>query len=364
VNRERLLKASARLGEAAIDPRVWPEIMEQISGAAGARGAVLLQGVSRTPDVPRTAGVDEFVDSYFAEGWHARDIRAERAVPLLLGGRKVVTDHDILAPEEMERAGLYSESLIPHGLRWFAGIGFWAGPALWGLTIQRTDREGPFSHQDKRLLAQLSQRLSEAGTLSYAVGQLVVAGMTNALQLVRQAALALDRSGVVLDVNQAAEQLFDDEIRVGNRRLLLRDKKARSALHAFVDQMRTAPDSETLSIAPIVVHRRRKRPLIISVLPVDGPARTPFLGARALLALSDLELETKPQPTAVARAFGLSPAETMLASLLASGLSPRQAAEELGVTYETARTQLKAVFAKTGVHRQAELVALLKRPAP
>jgi hypothetical protein len=63
--------------------------------------------------VPRTSAVDEFVDSYFAEGWHTRDIRAERAVPLLLAGAKVVTDHDILALEEMERAGLYAESLIP-----------------------------------------------------------------------------------------------------------------------------------------------------------------------------------------------------------------------------------------------------------
>ena len=121
MHRERLQQASARFGEAAIDPRVWPEILEQISKAAGARGAILLQGASRTPDVPPTSEVDEFVDSYFAEGWHSRDIRAERAVPLLLAGAKVVTDHDILAPAEVERAGLYAESLMPHGLRWFAG---------------------------------------------------------------------------------------------------------------------------------------------------------------------------------------------------------------------------------------------------
>lgn len=321
-----------------------------------------MQGDSRTPDVPRTPEVDEFVDSYFAEGWHTRDIRAEKAVPLLLAGAKVVTDHDILAPEEMERAGLYAESLIPHGLRWFAGIGFWAGPALWGLTVQRTQREGPFDRDDKRLLGQLSQRLSEAATLSYAVGRLVVEGMTNALQLVRQAALALDRSGAVVGMNPAAEQIFDDEFSVRNRRIFVRDKKARSALDAFIDQMRTMPDTAALPAAPIVVHRQRKRPLIIQVLPVDGAARTPFLGARVLLALSDLDCEVKPDSTTYAKAFGLSRAETALAALLGTGLSPKQAAEQLGVTYETARTQLKAIFAKTGVHRQSELVALLTRP--
>jgi DNA-binding CsgD family transcriptional regulator len=312
--------------------------------------------------VPRTSAVDEFVDSYFAEGWHTRDIRAERAVPLLLAGAKVVTDHDILALEEMERAGLYAESLIPHGLRWFAGIGFWAGPALWGLTVQRTHREGPFDNEDKRLLAELSQRLSQAATLSYAVGRLVVQGMTNALQLVHQPAVALERSGAVLGMNPAAEQLFDDEFRVRNRRVFVRDTKARAALDLLIDEIRTSPDMEALPTAPIVVRRQRKRPLIIRILPVDGAARTPFLGARALLALSDLNCEAKPDSTAFAKAFGLSRAETALASLLATGLSPRQAAEQLGVTYETARTQLKAVFAKTGVHRQNELVALLTRP--
>lgn len=38
---------------------------------------------------------------------------------------------------------------------------------------------------------------------------------------------------------------------------------------------------------------------------------------------------------------------------------PREAAGQLGWTYETARTTLKRVMAKVGVERQAELVGLL-----
>ncbi len=41
------------------------------------------------------------------------------------------------------------------------------------------------------------------------------------------------------------------------------------------------------------------------------------------------------------------------------GTSLEEAANELGIARATARTQLKAVFTKTGVHRQGELVALL-----
>jgi DNA-binding CsgD family transcriptional regulator len=36
-------------------------------------------------------------------------------------------------------------------------------------------------------------------------------------------------------------------------------------------------------------------------------------------------------------------------------------ADELEISYATARNQLKAVFQKTGAHRQAELVTLLAR---
>jgi DNA-binding CsgD family transcriptional regulator len=101
----------------------------------------------------------------------------------------------------------------------------------------------------------------------------------------------------------------------------------------------------------------------MTVLPVDGAARTPFLGARVLLTLTDLDAETQPDSTVIAQAFGLSPAETRLALLISNGTSPTEAAEQLGIARETARSQLKTVFAKTGTHRQAELAALLARIA-
>jgi DNA-binding CsgD family transcriptional regulator len=58
-------------------------------------------------------------------------------------------------------------------------------------------------------------------------------------------------------------------------------------------------------------------------------------------------------------AFGLTGAEAKLAAQLASGDALERAAERLGIAKTTARNQLRAIFSKTGVHRQAELVALL-----
>lgn len=53
--------------------------------------------------------------------------------------------------------------------------------------------------------------------------------------------------------------------------------------------------------------------------------------------------------------------EARVAALVGSGMAPRDAAERLGITEETARTTLKRVFAKVGVSRQSELAALLAR---
>lgn len=57
-------------------------------------------------------------------------------------------------------------------------------------------------------------------------------------------------------------------------------------------------------------------------------------------------------------------AEARLAARLMSGDGINAAAIALGVSRETARTQLKAVFAKTNTHRQAELATLVTRLRP
>ncbi len=63
----------------------------------------------------------------------------------------------------------------------------------------------------------------------------------------------------------------------------------------------------------------------------------------------------------LASMFDLTPAEANIAVGLVEGVDLHGIANSQHVCLETIRTQLKSVFAKTGVHRQAELVALLYR---
>jgi DNA-binding CsgD family transcriptional regulator len=59
--------------------------------------------------------------------------------------------------------------------------------------------------------------------------------------------------------------------------------------------------------------------------------------------------------------FRLTPAEAAVATQLGSGRALRDVAESLDITVGTARNHLKAIFQKTGAHRQSELVALMQR---
>jgi DNA-binding CsgD family transcriptional regulator len=361
VNSERLVAVSKNLGEAVIDPGAWPRLMEDVSAAAGAFGAALLQTDIRTPDIPRTASVDDCFQYYFASDWPAHDTRAERSVPLLMGGQAVVTDQDIVAPEEIRRLDFYNDCALRFGVPWFAGIGLKSGTALWAMVILRTARQGPFEPHEARLLACLAPRLTETATLSRAVGSSALSGVSNALQLVGQPALALNRLGFVLEANTAVQQIFDDEFFVRNQRLIVRDQNASRALEALADQMRTTSDVVDLPAPPIVVRRAARRPLVIRVLPVSGPACTPFLGARVLLIISDLHGRPQVRTSVLTKVFGLTPAETKLASIMAAGISIERTAEQLGLSRSTVRNQLKAVFAKTATRRQSDLVALLSR---
>jgi DNA-binding CsgD family transcriptional regulator len=360
IDPSRVERVSRRLGEAALDPSLWPEIMEEICRATGTTGAVLLQSDVRTPDVPRTAGAHDMISNYFANNWHTRDLRV-RGVPLILSGEPVITDQDFVTPEEMRTHPYYNDILLPFNLLWFAGIGFWSESALWVLCLQRSPREGPFEAEDKQLLAELAPRLTEVATLSTAVGRSVISGVTDALASIGRAALLLDRFGFVLDSNAAADRIFDDDLRIHGRRLIVRDLRGKAELEELIDRLRTTPDRSGFPMTTFVVRRQRRSAVLIRAMPVPPAARAPFLGARALLTLSTLEPAPAPEPAILAKAFGLTQAEARLASLIAAGTSPSEAARRLGISRETARNQLKAIFGKTDTHRQSELAVLLSK---
>ncbi|WP_156421122.1 helix-turn-helix transcriptional regulator [Aureimonas sp. AU20] len=73
----------------------------------------------------------------------------------------------------------------------------------------------------------------------------------------------------------------------------------------------------------------------------------------------DIDLQTARTLQAFGEHYKLTMAELRLAIVLREGKGLKAAARRIGVGYETVRTQMKSVFAKTGAKRQAEVISIL-----
>ena len=211
--------------------------------------------------------------------------------------------------------------------------------------------------EEERILASFTQRLIEIAAVSGARGS--GSSPTAALNAMRLPAIALDRDGFVADVNAAADAVFDNNIKIRDRRLFIRDPDARALLKDAIDQSRTPSWLNPSTVEPVIVPRTDKLPIIVRIWPFEGPSHPPGQDVHALLTLNALGPKPGPPAAILAKTFRLTPSEAKLACIIARGAPPDIAARELKISRETARNQLKSVFAKTDTHRQSELVALL-----
>jgi DNA-binding CsgD family transcriptional regulator len=214
-----------------------------------------------------------------------------------------------------------------------------------------------FPDEEVRILATFTRRLIEIAAVSGARG--AAASPTATLNAMRLPAIALDRRGFAVDTNSAAESVFDQNIKIKDRRLFVRDPDSRTLIKQAIDKLCGPPQPNALAAEPVVVPRMDKLPIIVRIWPFEGPDHPPAQDVRVLLTLNAIGPRPGPSATILAKTFCLTPSEAKLASIIARGAPPDIAARELKISRDTARNQLKSVFAKTDTHRQSELVALL-----
>jgi DNA-binding CsgD family transcriptional regulator len=103
------------------------------------------------------------------------------------------------------------------------------------------------------------------------------------------------------------------------------------------------------------------RPLMVTVTPLAPQRRCGSImpglpQPAALLLIHDPDRAVAMPADRLARVYGLTPAEAKLAAALAGGSSLGAYADNARITIGTARWYLKQVLAKTGAHRQSDLV--------
>lgn len=166
----------------------------------------------------------------------------------------------------------------------------------------------------------------------------------------------LSAEGQVVAINGSARRTVQDHFNISDPGTQLFDELRRDFIVHLIRRCRGRVRRDGSEW--IVIDRENKRPLILTTvaLPVLSPQ-----APQCVLMLLDLETAPEGDSFALRQIFGLSPAEARLALSLGSGETLAEAAEAYGVSVATARAQLKAIFQKTGVRRQAGLVLLISR---
>ncbi|HUB63088.1 MAG TPA: hypothetical protein VL996_01325, partial [Methylocella sp.] len=117
------------------------------------------------------------------------------------------------------------------------------------MTILDMDSEiGNLRAEEERILASFTRRLIEIAAA--AGGRGTGSSPTAALNAMRLPAIALDQHGFVAEVNAAAEGVFDNNIMIKERRLLVRDAAARTQLKQAIDRLNDLPRLEALPLEP------------------------------------------------------------------------------------------------------------------
>jgi DNA-binding CsgD family transcriptional regulator len=186
--------------------------------------------------------------------------------------------------------------------------------------------------------------------------------MESALDLMEYGIVLLNDRGCVLQTNHSAEALLgkSDGLRLQDGHIECASRAESERLESLIEASVKAGNGRTLKAGgSMLVSRKTLRPLSVTAAPLRESAAPHFRQATAVLFLYDPESQPTPPSDLLRQAYGLTPAEARLALILTQGHSLKEAAHLCGVTHNTAKSQLKSIFTKTNVQRQAQLVRLV-----
>lgn len=366
--RRDILLVVDKFYEAALDPKKWADALATLSDAMGAIGTTIVPLGTWTSVRSIASKSLEEANLEYQQEWWQYDTATARVLAQGIRPGTVGTDRTVMSEEEIRRDPFYNDFLRHHGIRQpLAAIARVQNDRLVSIAVQRGLKRELFQQDDLDAMRILSPHLGRAVaiTTSLLEARELTADLAEALQRVDLGLVLLDHNGDVRHVNRMAEQLLGDGITVTNRRVHASSRRDDARLQGAI---RNVLPGHTLPSSTGVVLRRPsgKAALHVELAPVrprlDVMETISFGGGGAMLLIRSLEPKLKDVEQHL-RALGLSPAEARLAEAVGQGGTLRAFAEERHLSYETARAHLRSIFAKLGIGRQAELVALVTRLA-
>jgi len=352
VDREGLIQD---IYEAAALPEHWPRVLEQIGRTVGTRHAVM--GARRSDAWTGWTASEPFqpvLTAYFD-----RDIeRTTQITPRLLAADHpgFLRQTDVLTHEEWEADSFRRDLSRDFGLNHAAATAIQVPSADFLVVhVQRPEGQPGLSDRELATLDSFRPHIARAGLLAARWRLQRLSAATEALALVGLPAAVLDRNSRVLAANALMEGIA--HVRwLARERLGLVDQHAQGLLQKALAGLFEPVGQSVQSFASRV---STTDAAVIHVVPTPGRSRDVFDGGLAVLVVTPVTAPEAPDAQVIRALFDLSPGEARVARSLTRGQTIDQIANSSGVTRETVRSQVKAVMAKTGTTRQAEVAALL-----
>ncbi len=370
-----ILQAIEKLYAAAADESLWPEVMQDILGITESVGATFCV-IDGSDDKPRSLAFTTLnFEPKFLEEYLDGMMLHDPTVQYIVGhpDQRLIHDSQVIAEREKDRLFYYdwhhSFSETRHRL---AGMAPLEDRITSGITVHRTRQQGDFHPAHIERFHFLLPHIERAVDIGFRLGtfgalQQISFEMLDANPF---AIIVLDELGRVAFVNRATRSILADEDGLvlssdGFSSLHHEDNRM---LQDLIGRALRLADGESAkpSGAMQALRPSGKRPYSILVSPL---CHTQLMLTRTrpavCIVIADPERQTHLPEKTLRTLYGLTPAEVRLAAQIANGNSVQGAADALGISYKTARTQLAAIFKKTGTSRQGGLVKLLlaKRPA-
>lgn len=342
--------------EAAHIPELWPSLLDRLSELTGAWGGMLF---TVTPEATRwiaSPQTEKFFADFLADGWMAKNPLVERGVRRNHAG--FLTDLDLFTLKELDAEPMY-DFMRQTGGGWHLGtaIAVPNGDTL-VVNIERRHAQGTFLREQAEHLDLYRPHLARAAMLAARYTQSRYEAAVGDLEALGLAAAAVSANGTLLACNAGFEALMPGLLGDGPSGLVVNHKRANAQVRDYLARTRSEPQFAKGFSIPVPA-RLGWDPTILHFVPVRGAARDVFERTACLVVVTTARMNRLPSAQIVHGLFDLTPAEARIARDIATGASVPEVAALLGVAASTIRTQLQAVFAKTGTSRQSELAALL-----
>jgi DNA-binding CsgD family transcriptional regulator/GAF domain-containing protein len=356
-----------KIHSAAFAPDGWNRIAQDLCQLLGATGASLLQPSNDARIKPAGSLVQFDAEALrpYVQHYGQRDLWYQGALKTgRVGVGTVNIGAQLVERSTFESSEFYNDYLRPLRMDQMLGV-FLAEPhgdfGAVAATFYRSRDMESFSSQEADLLAHLARHLTVAVQNHRSVQSLRVLDHARgeALDAATSALFGLDAAGRVSFINREAKDLIRRRqwIRVVNGTLL--PLPATLEAGCLKDALRQL--ARGLSFRFMIRDRATGQEAIVSGAPISPAESDPLqTGTTALVWLTPV-VPNACAADDLAAMFRLTQAEKRLVTLLIAGDDLRQAALRLHISLHTARTQMKAVFHKTGLRSQTALLTFAAR---